>query len=99
MLIALYRANEDAFIRDNMNLVRAGRILNIPDREAIVAIERGGREPRWCGRRSPISRSTSAVWRQAVAAAPAAPVREREVAGRITAKPRGRRRPRSRRTS
>src|SRR5690242_15821425 len=33
MLIALYRANEDAFIRGNVNLVRAGRILTIPDRE------------------------------------------------------------------
>jgi pilus assembly protein FimV len=30
MLIAIYRANQDAFIRDNINLVRAGRILNIP---------------------------------------------------------------------
>ena len=38
MLIALFRANQSAFIRDNVNLVRAGRILNIPDREAILAI-------------------------------------------------------------
>jgi pilus assembly protein FimV len=30
MLIAIYRANQDAFIRDNINLVRAGRILTIP---------------------------------------------------------------------
>ncbi len=30
MLAAIYRANQDAFIRDNINLVRAGRILNIP---------------------------------------------------------------------
>jgi pilus assembly protein FimV len=30
MLIAIYRANPDAFIRENVNLVRAGRILNIP---------------------------------------------------------------------
>jgi pilus assembly protein FimV len=39
MLIALQRANEDAFIRNNVNLVRAGRILNIPDRDAIAAVE------------------------------------------------------------
>ena len=38
MLMALYRANQDAFIRGNINLVRAGRILNIPDREAVAAI-------------------------------------------------------------
>jgi pilus assembly protein FimV len=35
MLIAIYRANQDAFIRENINLVRAGRILNIPDAETI----------------------------------------------------------------
>ena len=33
MMIALYRANEEAFIRGNINLVRAGRILTIPDRD------------------------------------------------------------------
>jgi pilus assembly protein FimV len=40
MLIALQRANEDAFIRDNINLVRAGRILTIPDAEAAAAVDR-----------------------------------------------------------
>ena len=35
MLIALYRTNQDAFINGNINLVRAGRILAIPDRDAI----------------------------------------------------------------
>src|SRR6185503_12053431 len=38
MLVALYRANQGAFIRDNMNLVRAGRILQIPDRETAAAV-------------------------------------------------------------
>ena len=38
MLVALYRANEEAFIRKNMNLVRAGRVLTIPDREAVDVI-------------------------------------------------------------
>ena len=38
MLVALYRANEDAFIQKNMNLVRAGRVLTIPDREAVEAV-------------------------------------------------------------
>ena len=40
MLLALYRANEDAFIRKNVNLVRAGRILNIPDQDAVGTIDR-----------------------------------------------------------
>ena len=38
MLVALYRANEDAFIQKNMNLVRAGRVLTIPGREAVEVI-------------------------------------------------------------
>jgi pilus assembly protein FimV len=39
MLIALYRANEAAFIRKNINLVRAGRILNIPDASVIGTVD------------------------------------------------------------
>ena len=39
MLIAIYRANEDAFIRGNVNLVRAGKILNIPDIESAASID------------------------------------------------------------
>jgi len=35
MLVALYRANPDAFIRKNLNLVRAGKILRVPDREEV----------------------------------------------------------------
>jgi pilus assembly protein FimV len=41
MLVALYRNNPDAFIRKNLNLVRAGKILRVPDREEVVAIARG----------------------------------------------------------
>ncbi len=39
MLIAIYRANEDAFIRRNVNLLRAGRILNIPGAETVSTID------------------------------------------------------------
>ncbi len=38
MMIAIYRANKEAFIRDNINLVRAGRILRIPDQDAVAAV-------------------------------------------------------------
>jgi pilus assembly protein FimV len=38
MLVALYRSNQDAFVGNNMNRLRAGRILNIPDREAALAV-------------------------------------------------------------
>lgn len=38
MMIAIFRANKEAFIRDNINLVRAGRILRIPDSDAVAAV-------------------------------------------------------------
>ena len=39
MLVALYRANRDAFIADNMNLLRAGVVLKIPEKSEISAID------------------------------------------------------------
>ncbi len=39
MMIALFRSNKDAFIRDNINLVRTGRILAIPNREQIATLD------------------------------------------------------------
>ena len=35
MLVALYRANPDAFIGKNMNRLKSGRILSVPDSSAI----------------------------------------------------------------
>lgn len=39
MLVALYRANRDAFIADNMNLLRTGVVLKIPEKNEITAID------------------------------------------------------------
>ena len=41
MLIALYRANPDAFIGDNINRLRAGRVLSVPDAAAAGAVNKG----------------------------------------------------------
>jgi pilus assembly protein FimV len=41
MLVALYRNNPEAFIQKNLNLVRTGKILRVPDREEVAAIARG----------------------------------------------------------
>lgn len=41
MLIALYRANPDAFIGDNINRVRAGQVLSVPDMETAAAVDKG----------------------------------------------------------
>ncbi|MBU1236136.1 MAG: hypothetical protein KJ634_06595 [Gammaproteobacteria bacterium] len=38
MLVALLRGNQDAFDGDNMNRLRAGKILAIPDAEAVSAV-------------------------------------------------------------
>lgn len=40
MLVALYRANPDAFIGQNMNRLKSGQILSVPDSDAI----KGGSE-------------------------------------------------------
>ena len=41
MLVALFRSNKDAFDAGNMNRLRAGKILSIPDREAVIAVDQG----------------------------------------------------------
>lgn len=41
MLVALLRANPDAFIGDNVNRVRAGSVVNIPSAEQAQATSRG----------------------------------------------------------
>ena len=38
MLVALYRSNVDAFIRKNLNLMRTGKILRVPDKDELAAI-------------------------------------------------------------
>jgi len=86
MLMALYRANENAFIKGNINLVRAGRILNIPDREAIASVGAAEAQKQVQSQMADFADYKRKLG-QAVAAAPAAPAREREVSGRITAKP------------
>jgi pilus assembly protein FimV len=85
MLIAIYRANQDAFIRENINLVRAGRILTIPDADSIGTItadEANGL----------VQTHTTefAEYRTRLAAAPARADEtpgQRAVAGQIEAKP------------
>jgi len=40
MLVALYRSNPEAFIQNNLNLVRTGKILRVPDTEEVEATSR-----------------------------------------------------------
>ena len=39
MLIALYRGNADAFDGNNINRLRTGKILNIPDKDAAASVD------------------------------------------------------------
>jgi len=85
MLIAIFRANEDAFIRGNVNLVRTGKILNLPEPDAIGTIDREEanrlvkeQHDSWMEYRSRLA----AVPAPAEAAAP-----QQEAAGRIESQP------------
>lgn len=40
IMMALLRANPEAFIEDNINLLRMGQVLRIPDRDALTAVGR-----------------------------------------------------------
>jgi len=84
MLAGLYLANPDAFDRGNLNRLKAGKVLSVPDKAALLAI------PREEARRTVIAQS--ADWggyrRRLAAAAAAAPVVEEGVrpqaSGKIT---------------
>lgn len=41
MLVALFRANQEAFDGSNMNRLRAGKILNVPDKDVATAVDSG----------------------------------------------------------
>ena len=41
MMVGLYRSNPDAFIRNNLNLVKSGKILRVPDSKELAAISQG----------------------------------------------------------
>ncbi len=85
MLIAIYRANEDAFIRKNVNLLRAGRILNIPSAETVSTID-----PEEAKRLVQAQMDDFAAYRSRLAAASTsveAPGGRREAEGRIEPKP------------
>jgi pilus assembly protein FimV len=86
MLIALQRANEDAFINSNINLVRAGRILDIPDAEAAAAVDVQDANRLVIAQHADFAEYRSRLG-IAVAAAPATPqAAERSAAGQITPK-------------
>jgi pilus assembly protein FimV len=85
MLTAIYRANEDAFIRNNVNLVRAGRILTIPAEDTTTSVD-----PEEANQLISSHMTEFAQYRARLAAAPTsaeATPGQRSVTGRIEPKP------------
>jgi pilus assembly protein FimV len=86
MLVGLFRANEDAFDRGNMNRLRAGKILSIPEKSTLESIPQGE------AKRLVIAQSSdwSSYRRKLASAAAAAPAAEEEArqqaSGKITTK-------------
>jgi pilus assembly protein FimV len=87
MLAALYRANGGAFIKNNINLIRTGRILQIPDRAAASAIPAAEANQLVRQHMTDFAEYRAKLG-AAVTAAPASTApSQRETTGRITAKP------------
>lgn len=87
MLVALYRANPDAFIGNNMNRLKSGQILSVPDSDAI----KGGGEADAHGvvvaHAADFNAYRNKLAGQVASAAPAkAPESTQSAAGKITAK-------------
>lgn len=86
MLVGLLRANQDAFDGGNMNRLKAGRILTLPDRSALEAV------PASEARRIVVAQSSdwNAYRNKLAGIAAQTPVRDatikQESAGKITAK-------------
>ena len=86
MLVGLLRANQDAFDGGNMNRLKAGRILSVPDKSALEAVS--------LGEAKKVVAAQSADWNayrsKLAGVAAQTPVKEgdakQEAAGKITAK-------------
>ncbi len=84
MLVSLYKGNPDAFDGENMNRLRAGRILNLPDREAAAVTTEADATRMVNAQRNDYAKYRSSLG-AAVAAAPAREEGGRQAAGKISA--------------
>lgn len=87
MLVALYRANEDAFINKNMNLVRAGRVLTIPDKAAAESVAAPDANKIVLAQAQDFNEYRAKLGQTVASAPPRAEPAQQRAAGRITAKP------------
>lgn len=87
MLVALYRANEDAFIQGNMNLLRTGRILTIPDQAAAASIDQAEAARLIRTQGTEFAEYRRKLGAEVAAAPAAAPAGQRTTTGQIAPKP------------
>ncbi|HWJ96304.1 MAG TPA: FimV/HubP family polar landmark protein [Telluria sp.] len=87
MLVALYRANPDAFIGNNMNRLKSGQILAVPDADTIRATGDGEARNIVVAHAADFNAYRNKLAGQVAAGAPAAaPQASQSAAGKITAK-------------
>jgi pilus assembly protein FimV len=87
MLVALYRANPDAFIGNNMNRLKSGQILSVPDSDAIRGTAEGEAHGVVVAHAADFNAYRNKLAGQVANAAPAkAPESAQSATGKITAK-------------
>ena len=87
MLVALYRANPDAFVGENMNRMRAGQILSVPGVENARAIDRQEAKGVVVAQAQDFSSYRNKLAGQVATASPQKPSEAKQVAGgKITTK-------------
>ena len=87
MLVALYRANPDAFIGNNMNRLKAGQILSVPDADTVRGTGEGEAHGVVVAHAADFHAYRNKLAGQVATSAPAkAPQAGQSAAGKITAK-------------
>ena len=94
MLVALYRANPDAFAGNNLNRLKSGQILTVPDSGAIKATNEGEARGVVVAHAADFNAYRNKLAGQVATAAPdKAPAASQSAAGKITAQVEERRTP------
>src|ERR1019366_6161314 len=87
MLVALYRANPDAFIGKNMNRLRTGQILSVPDANAASGVGQAEARSTIVAQTVDFNRYRDKLAGKVAAATPQKPAEAKQSAtGKITAK-------------
>jgi pilus assembly protein FimV len=84
MLVALFRANPEAFIAGNMNNLRAGSVLNVPGEQQVLATDRAAARQEVAAQSADFARYRSRLAQAATEAGPGAAAAAGQ--GRVTTK-------------